>query len=673
MRVTCVGPSTACRWRSSWPRPGHRTLSVEEITRRLDDRFPVLSDPTSRRPERRRALEVDHRAGATSCCSRTTSEACGRWRRSPVAPPGGRRVRARRPRRTRRPPRSTSSGRLASRSLRRSSTDDPASRPVRYRLLDSIRAFALEAMRRGRRVAERRPSTRPRRMVRGPPRGVVDRRCAQRDARPSTSPSREPNGPTSMPPCPGAPSTTRCVGAHDLPTASAGPGSSSATAVGAQRITDRRSTPPVTVPIHGTRADALLLAGWIEASTGHLEPARRHVHDSRRDRAGRRTDDVELQARCRLLPRLRRLPPRRLPTRRLELTDREPRARTAGLDRPWDQAANWLVRRPSRHLRRRRGAERRAAADVRPSAGWAWSTTRGCTCAARRCSASWPGCSTASTTPSSTSRQRRRRPRDRLGFQQTEAYQVASLGRAQCQAGDYEAGAATLASRDRQGRGHRVTCAWRPSPGSTSVGFSGRWVSPSEARTVLGGRPRHGTSHAGGGEQAALGDCLLAALDAADGVAGAERSPHRAPGRRACSPMTRPSRSSPVMRWPASPSRPVTSSGRGSSRRRPSAVWKRPPTSSPSAIGPTPRRSGDRRFGPLPHPLPPLVQHQEGRQPDDHDGDAGDLTSAAASHPTAGRTRRPPGRAGPPGRCRSCRSGIVFWANTSKPVRGRRR
>ena len=33
-----------------------RTLSVEEITRRLDDRFNVLSDPTSRRPPRRRAL-----------------------------------------------------------------------------------------------------------------------------------------------------------------------------------------------------------------------------------------------------------------------------------------------------------------------------------------------------------------------------------------------------------------------------------------------------------------------------------------------------------------------------------------------------------------------------------------------------------------------------------------
>ena len=35
-----------------------RTLSVEEIARRLDDRFGVLSDPTSRKPERRRALRA---------------------------------------------------------------------------------------------------------------------------------------------------------------------------------------------------------------------------------------------------------------------------------------------------------------------------------------------------------------------------------------------------------------------------------------------------------------------------------------------------------------------------------------------------------------------------------------------------------------------------------------
>ena len=35
-----------------------RTLSVAEISRRLDDRFSVLSDPASRKPERRRALRA---------------------------------------------------------------------------------------------------------------------------------------------------------------------------------------------------------------------------------------------------------------------------------------------------------------------------------------------------------------------------------------------------------------------------------------------------------------------------------------------------------------------------------------------------------------------------------------------------------------------------------------
>ena len=35
-----------------------RTLSIEDISRRLDDRFSLLRDPTSRRPERRRALKA---------------------------------------------------------------------------------------------------------------------------------------------------------------------------------------------------------------------------------------------------------------------------------------------------------------------------------------------------------------------------------------------------------------------------------------------------------------------------------------------------------------------------------------------------------------------------------------------------------------------------------------
>ena len=35
-----------------------KALSVHEIARRLDDRFPLLSDPTSHRPERQRALRA---------------------------------------------------------------------------------------------------------------------------------------------------------------------------------------------------------------------------------------------------------------------------------------------------------------------------------------------------------------------------------------------------------------------------------------------------------------------------------------------------------------------------------------------------------------------------------------------------------------------------------------
>ncbi|MFL6103698.1 MAG: BTAD domain-containing putative transcriptional regulator [Actinomycetes bacterium] len=64
-----------------------RSLSVQEITRRLDDRFTLLQDPTSRRPERRRVLAAAIAWGATTCCSPTTSEACGHCPASPAGRP----------------------------------------------------------------------------------------------------------------------------------------------------------------------------------------------------------------------------------------------------------------------------------------------------------------------------------------------------------------------------------------------------------------------------------------------------------------------------------------------------------------------------------------------------------------------------------------------------------
>ncbi len=121
-----------------------KTLSIEEIARRLDDRFGVLSDPTSRKPERRRALKATIR---WSYDLLFPDDQRGLWALATFA--GGAPLPA------------VESvlaaldvpaaaaidvvGRLAARSL--VIVDDEES-PVgrRYRLLDSIRAFALDAM-----------------------------------------------------------------------------------------------------------------------------------------------------------------------------------------------------------------------------------------------------------------------------------------------------------------------------------------------------------------------------------------------------------------------------------------------------------------------------------------------------------------------------------------------
>ena len=143
-----------------------------------------------------------------------------------------------------------------------------------------------------------------------------------------------------------------------------------------------------------------------------------------------------------------------------------------------------------------------------------------------------------------------RNARDELGFQQTEAYQVMSLGRAQCQAGDYDVGAATLrlAIDKAQATGDvRLAALARVNLGRVlrALGEVAAARAALEAATAW-------HREAGGGEQAALGECLLAAMDAADHVPGAEErlagDPRRGPKRGRC----RRSRSSPSMRSPAS-------------------------------------------------------------------------------------------------------------------------
>ena len=152
-----------------------KTLSIEEITRRLDDRFLVLSDPTSRRPERRRALKSTI---SWSYELLFPDDQRGLWALATFA--GGAPLAA------------VESvlealdvpaaaaidvvGRLANRSLV-IVDDDGAAMTVRYRLLDSIRAFALEAMSEAG-MTERR-ARRSRGMVRRRSR-ILDARCPQR-------------------------------------------------------------------------------------------------------------------------------------------------------------------------------------------------------------------------------------------------------------------------------------------------------------------------------------------------------------------------------------------------------------------------------------------------------------------------------------------------------------
>ena len=117
-----------------------RSLSVRDIARRLDDRFAILRDPNSRRPDRRRALEGaigwsyellfpdDHRGlWALSCFSGSASLDATQRVMAALGVPAAAVL--------------DTISRLVDRSL--VTVDSLPGGEVRYRLLDSIRAYAL--------------------------------------------------------------------------------------------------------------------------------------------------------------------------------------------------------------------------------------------------------------------------------------------------------------------------------------------------------------------------------------------------------------------------------------------------------------------------------------------------------------------------------------------------
>ena len=510
-----------------------KTLSIEEITRRLHDRFSVLSDPTSRRPERRRALKATIQWSYELLFP---DDKRGLWALATFA--GGAPL----------PavesvlealdvPASAAIdvvGRLASRSL---VTVDIDVAP-RYRLLDSIRAFALDAMTNSG-LTERalaahaawfgdaaRASTAGVRSARQAEYLSLERaERANIDAALAWSATHDPR------------LTLGFVNGFGWAWIVLGDSR------GARRIVAALEAAGDAAPDR-ERASALLVAGWIEASTGRLELAREQSPPSTRWPKRSTMSSCRLAAAttwptsCRMTAS----------SGRGGVTERSA-ALYRGLDRPWDQAANSLF--AARAAISAGDRVRAVAGRERVETGWGtvddpWLHVRRDAMLGElaRFEHRFDDAVTHIQHAAETSA--------RLGFSQTEAYRLSSLGHTQCQAGDYIAGAATLerALEKAEAVGDvRLAALARVHLGRVLRAL-GR-VAEARSGTRGGDRVARG---AGGGEQAALGECLLAAMDArtdADARLVAILDGARRPTKRR-------SRSSRSTHWPGSRPKRVT-------------------------------------------------------------------------------------------------------------------
>ena len=480
-----------------------RTLSIEEIHRRLDDRFSVLRDPTSRKPERRRALK------ATILWSYELlfpDDQRGLWAMATFA--GGASLPAVESVLEALDVPATAAidvvGRLAGRSL--VIVDDEA--PPRYRLLDSIRAFALDAMAEAA-LTERALAAHAEWFVQAAGTSTQGVRSGRQAEHLSFARAERANIDVALAwsarhdPLLGL----RIVNGFGWAWIVLGDSR------GAQRILAALDAAADAAPVRD-RAGALLLAGWIEASTGHLALAREHVAAA--TELADAIADVDLQARC-CYYLAYVVSHHGEWGRAMELTDRS-RTLYDGLDRPWDQAANSLF---AARAAISAGDRTRAVAARDQVEHWLqtvedpWLDVRRDAILGElaRIEHRFDDAVLHIGRAAETS--------GRLGFLQTEAYQLSSLGRAQCQAGDYATGAATLelAIEKAEATGDvRLAALARVHLGRVlrALGRTGPARTALEAATAW-------HRGAGGGEQAALGECLLTALDAEDRVSGAEQ------------------------------------------------------------------------------------------------------------------------------------------------------
>ena len=478
-----------------------KTLSIEEIARRLDDRFNVLSDPTSRRPERRRALKATIRWSYELLFP---DDQRGLWALATFA--GGAPL----------PavesvlealdvPRSAAIdvvGRLASRSLV-IVDDEGESTRLRYRLLDSIRAFALEAMTAAQLTATALAAHANwfAEAARSSTDGVRSSRQAEHLA---FARAERANIDAALAWCVKCDPNLALTIVNGFGWAWVVLGDSR----GVERITTALEAAGDEVPARD-RATALLLAAWMEASTGDLERARNHI--SMATELAEVTDDLDLQARCCYY--LAYVVSHDGEFRHAMVLTERSRAFYAGLDRPWDLAASGLFTARAAisagdHERSVEACDQVEQSLQAVDDPWLHVRRDAMLGELARLQHRFADAVGHIARAAETS--------GRLGFLQTEAYQLFSLGRAHCQAGDYETGRATLqiAIDKAEATGDvRMAALARIHLGRVLRALG----ELTQARTVLETATAWHRA-AGGGEQAALGECLLAAMDAVDEI-----------------------------------------------------------------------------------------------------------------------------------------------------------
>ncbi|HWM21569.1 MAG TPA: BTAD domain-containing putative transcriptional regulator [Ilumatobacteraceae bacterium] len=481
-----------------------KTLSIEEIARRLDDRFNVLSDPTSRRPERRRALKATIRWSYELLFP---DDQRGLWALATFA--GGAPLGA------------VDSvlealdvpavaaidvvGRLAGRSLV-IVDDDGGSTGVRYRLLDSIRAFALEAMADAH-LIDAGLAAHARWFADAAGSSTTGVRSSRQAEHLSFARAERANIDAALAWCVKNDPPLALTIVNGFGWAWVVLGDTRAV----ERITAALDAAGDTAPA-GDRAAALLIAAWLEASTGDLERARHHIAVA--TELAESIGDLDLQARCSYYLAYVVSHDGEF-EQAISLTDRS-RALYVGLDRAWDLAAGWLFTAraaisASDHDRSVEACDAVDQALRTVDDPWLHVRRDAIFGELARMQHRFDDAIRHIARAAATS--------GRLGFLQTEAYQLFSLGRAQCQAGDYEAGRAAvqIAIDKAEATGDvRMAALARVHLGRIRRAL-GEWTG---ARSVL----ETATAWhrvAGGGEQALLGECLLAAMDAADEVPGA--------------------------------------------------------------------------------------------------------------------------------------------------------